>query len=222
MNKLLLLLTILSTWGCGQKQQGSSMLDIKKHEVFSTTKAQPDASESRSTWQKPELVLDKLGDLQGKVVADIGAGTGYFAYRLAFRGATVLALDVDEAMISLMTDFRENLPADIQSHITPKLVPADDPSLAAQEVDYAIIINTIGYISDKSAYLSLLRQGTKPGGKVVIVDYKNRDLNIPAPPMSERVAIGVLQEALRDAGYVDIAVDDSSLDYQYIVTATVP
>jgi len=222
MNRLLLLLIVCGIVSCGPQKDGGTVLDIKKHEVFSQAKVATAQPESRSTWQKPELVLDKLGNLEGKVVADIGAGTGYFAYRLAFRGAQVLALDVDPEMINLMTDFRDNLPADIQSRITPTVVSPDDPALSKNEIDYAIIINTIAYISDKTDYLQRLRQGTKPGGKVVIVDYKNRDLNIPAPPLTERVSVGSLQAALREAGYLEVTVDDNSLDYQYIISAVTP
>lgn len=222
MNRLIPLLILCGLVSCKPQQDGSTVLDIKKHDVFSEAEVSAVQPESRSTWQKPELVLDKLGNLEDKIVADIGAGTGYFAYRLAFRGAKVLALDVDPEMINLMTDFRDNLPADIQSRIFPKIVTPNDPALTTDEIDYAIIINTIAYIADKTDYLKRLRKGTKPGGKVIIVDYKNRDLNIPAPPLSERVSVGSLQAALRDAGYLNVTVDDNSLDYQYIITAITP
>ena len=53
-------------------------------------------SEDRAAWQKPGSVIALLGDLQGKTVLDIGSGTGYFSFRLADKGARVVAADVDK------------------------------------------------------------------------------------------------------------------------------
>ena len=53
----------------------------------------------RAIWQKPGLVIEKLGDISDKVIADIGAGTGYFSFRLAPRAKKVIAIEIDEALI---------------------------------------------------------------------------------------------------------------------------
>ena len=176
----------------------------------------------RSSWQKPELVVDILGDIEGEKIADIGAGTGYFVYRLAYKNAKVLAIDIDEDMIAFIEAFKENLPKQVQNNIETRLALPNDPKLTTQEVDKAIIINTISYISDKKQYLQRLRNGIKSGGMVMILDYKNRIIDIPAPSMEDRVSIGALQTALTTAGYINIEVDDTSLDYQYIIKATAP
>jgi len=196
------------------------MLDIKKKEVFIPKKEIVEtAGDSRSSWQKPELILEKLGDISGKKVADIGAGTGYFSYRLAFAGAIVDAMDVDKDMISLMSNFKDNLPTEIGNRISPRLVDPNNPSLNPSSLDAAIIINTIAYFEDKRGYLSLLNIGLKTEAKVMIVDYKTQELDFPAPPMSERLSINQVEQALKASGFKNIVVDDISLDYQYIITA---
>lgn len=220
MIKTLTIIIAILLLSCQSDKNTSNLLDIEKKEEFSPVQSTKSTfTSSRSTWQKPDLILNRLSPLEDKTVADIGAGTGYFTYRLAFKGAKVIPIDVDKDMISLMEGYIENLPSEIGNRITPRLVNPDNPSLSKGEVDIAIIINTIAYIQDRVNYLSLLKTGIKKRGKLMIVDYKTRDLNIPAPPLSERLAIGVLQKALRSAGYTDIIVDDSSLDYQYIIEA---
>jgi len=175
----------------------------------------------RSSWQQPELVMQKLGDIDGKLIADIGAGTGYFVLRMAYRNAKVLATDIDTVMINYIESFKENLPKEVQANISTRLAKEDDPMLKENEVDKVIIINTVSYINELEAYLGLLKKGIKPNGTIMILDYKNKIIDIPAPPLDDRVSIGKLQTYLANAGYKNIVVDDTSLEYQYIVTAEV-
>lgn len=175
----------------------------------------------RSSWQQPELVVKKLGDLDGKVVADIGAGTGYFVLRLAYKNAKVIAIDIDPLMINYIESFKENLPKEVQKNITTRLAKPNDPMLEDNEVDKVIIINTASYISKLENYLATLKRGIKPNGSIMILDYKNKIIDIPAPPLDDRVSIGKLQTYLANAGYKNIIVDDFSLEYQYIITAEV-
>ena len=111
----------------------------------------------RSTWQKPNMVIDKLGDLSDKTVADIGAGTGYFTFRMAFKASKVIAVDIDPDMIALLESFRMNLPSEIQGKIETRLVSANDPMLKEDECDVVVIINTIAYISPLQPYLTQIK-----------------------------------------------------------------
>jgi len=128
-------------------------------------------------------------------------------------------MDVDKDMISLMSNFKDNLPTEIGNRISPRLVDPNNPSLNPSSLDAAIIINTIAYFEDKRGYLSLLNIGLKTEAKVMIVDYKTQELDFPAPPMSERLSINQVEQALKASGFKNIVVDDISLDYQYIITA---
>jgi len=175
----------------------------------------------RYTWQKPELIINKLGDIKGKIIADIGAGTGYFVIRLATKEANVLAVDIDPVMINYIESVKELLPVETQARITTRLAKEDDPMLKQGEVDIALIINTVSYIDKLENYLTTLKMGIKPGGLIMILDYKNKIIDIPAPPLDDRVSIGKLQTYLGNVGYKNIIVDDTSLEYQYIITANV-
>jgi len=183
----------------------------------------PERNEKRYAWQKPELVIDLLGQLDNHVVADIGAGTGYFAFRLVSKAEKVIAVDIDPNMIDLMELFKDNLDTLTQSKIDMRLATPEDPQLKKEEVDVVIIINTIGYIEERVAYLQNLIESLKPDGYLFIVDFKMK--RIPddiAPSADLRVNMLQLEEDLMKSGYKSIDVDDKSLDYQYIVKAYKP
>jgi len=175
----------------------------------------------RDLWQKPELVINKLGNIEGKVIADIGAGTGYFVVRLSYRKAKVIAIEIDPIMIDYIDSFKEILPPEVQENISTRLARTDNPMLKDKEIDVALIINTISYMDQLEAYLTTLKKGIKPNGSIMILDYKNKMIDIQAPPLEDRVSIGKIQTYLTNAGYKNIVADDTSLDYQYIITADV-
>jgi len=66
-------------------------------------------NEEREEWQKPEEVIALLGDIEGKTIMDIGAGTGYFAFRMSAKGAKVIAADVDDRFINYVEEKRDSL-----------------------------------------------------------------------------------------------------------------
>jgi len=191
---------------------------------ISDTPQVPDNSEvsiGRVFWQKPSLVIDKMGDLTGKTVADIGAELGFFAFRLPYKAEKVIAIDIDPLMIQHMNAISMNHPrSEMRERFEARLAKPDDPQLLENEVDQVIMINLIAYLGDQLAYLKNLRKAIKPGGMIMIVDFKMQRLPTTlALPKSERVYIDVAEELLYEAGYTYVVVDDTSLDYQYIITA---
>ena len=173
----------------------------------------------RDTWQKPELVIDVLGDISDKTIADIGAGTGYFTFRMAFEAKKVIAIEIDPAMIELIEVFQENLPERLEGKVEARLVQPDNPGLKPGEADIAVIINTIAYIENPVNYLSLLKEQVSDDGFIMIIDFKNNYIPIDAPPMSERLGSDQVIQMLKDSGWDEIIENRTSLDYQYIITA---
>jgi len=211
-------------WSCYNTSPTPSIEDRLVETSVEEVKSKPlPAKEKRRyAWQKPELVIEKIGDIEGKVIADIGAGTGYFTFRLIGQADKVIAVDIDPDMLNLIEIFRnDHLDTLQQVKITTRLAQADSPNLRNDEIDIALIINTIGYIEDRNAYLENLRSAIMEGGEVMIVDFKMKRIpdNI-APPADYRVSLLELENILETAGYKNISTDDRSLDYQYIVKAT--
>jgi len=151
--------------------------------------------------------------------ADIGAGTGYFSFQLMRKTNKVIAIEIDQNMIALMEAFAGTLNAEMRSKIEVRLGEPDDPKLKTNEADIALFVNVIPYLQDRVEYLSQLRSKLKTNGKVVIVDFKVRRLPIDAPPYNERVLPHIIEEELYAAGFSDITIDDSTLDFQYIIIA---
>ena len=173
----------------------------------------------RLVWQKPEAVIDLLGDLSGKTIADIGAGSGFFTIRFALKSEKVLAIDIDSVMLKYIETIQQRFPSEFQDKIETRLALEDDPLLEDEEVDIVVIINTIAYIEDRPKYLSIVKDGLKPGGIIMILDYKMKQLAIEAPPSEYRVSLNQIENDLQSAGYTNLRSDDRTLDYQYIVFA---
>ncbi len=182
-----------------------------------------DNAPDRSSWQNPNLVIQRMGDIKGKTIADIGASVGYFAFRLVLSGADVIAVELDDSMIQLMNSFSiTNLSKEQSERFKTHLALADDPLLEENELDQAIIMNTITLIEDKQGYLSKLKKCIKPDGRLMIMDFKMKRLPPQFPDKEDRIYPDILEEMLYDIGYDEVVIDDSTLDYQYIIFANNP
>ncbi len=178
----------------------------------------------RDTWQRPSVILSKLGNVEGKKIADIGAGFGYFTFLLSGRNAEVLVVEIDQEMIDFISSVVDEQSNPIyKENISYRLVKPDDPMLNKDEVDHVMLVNMMGYLDDKLSYLKILRKGLKPNAQINIVDFKMKRLpqNLETP-RANRVYADITEELLYEAGYTDIVVDDTSLEYQYIITAKSP
>src|SRR4030095_6261383 len=175
-------------------------------------------SPDRVIWQKPDLVIEQLGDVDGKVIADLGAGTGYFSRRIAYKGATVIAIDIDPRAIQWMEEQKLKFPEAIRERLIIRLAEPDDPHLKANEVDMVLLVNTYSYIKDRVPYFTRLKKAIRRGGNVVIIDFKKKETPF-GPALAERIDAADVQKELGEAGYDILKVDQESLDYQYIIKA---
>jgi len=206
------LLLICCLWTCKEE-------NIDGFSAGTPAKFDPNMNAGRSSWQKPSAIIDKLGDLSEKVVADIGAGSGFFSFRIAMKAAKVIAIDIDKDMIDLINLQKMNMPGEINSKIETRLVKPQDPALKKYEVDIVVIVNTITYITNRQAYLKKIYDLLPQGGKLMIVDFKTKNLPIDAPPISERIAEDKIVQDLHEAGFNEVDEDNVTLEYQYIIIA---
>jgi 2-polyprenyl-3-methyl-5-hydroxy-6-metoxy-1,4-benzoquinol methylase len=198
----------------GQKLPQDTIVENEKFE----NDAEKYESADRVIWQKPDLVIQQLGDVNGKVVADLGAGTGYFSRRIAYKGATVIAIDIDPKAIQWMQEQKARFPIELQDRLIIRLAQPNDPKLKKNEVDMVLLVNTYSYIADRIHYFSKLKETIHPGGHMIIIDFKKKETPF-GPPISERLDVADVEKELREAGYSILKVDEESLDYQYIIKA---
>lgn len=172
----------------------------------------------REAWQKPREVISTLGLTPGMVIADIGAGSGYFALRFAHHvdpGGRVFAVDVSPDMV-------RHLDAAIRDsglqNVSTLLVPTDDPKLPAGQVDLVFICDTWHHIEERPAYLRKIRAALKPGGRLVVIDFQQRDLPV-GPPTSQKLSREQVLAELQGSGFT-LAREHTLLPYQYFLEFT--
>jgi len=179
------------------------------------------SKDERMSWQKPEQVIQSLGNLEDKVVADIGAGIGYFAFKLIPKSKKVIAIDIDPETTQILEAFKSTLRDDLKERFDVRLATANDPKLNDEEVDILFIVNTIAFLTPRVEYLRNIKNALKEGGRIFIVDFKTKKMPeyVHAPSYDQRLYMHILEEQLEAAGYSNISTDDTSLEYQYMVTA---
>ncbi|WP_421977311.1 class I SAM-dependent methyltransferase [Roseivirga seohaensis] len=215
----ILLISIL--WSCSSqpKEQSVDSTTEKEELVPEALDESQDIQEDkeRTEWQNPEFVVNLLGDLTDKTVADVGAGSGYFTFKIARKAKKVIALDIDPNSLEYIQN-QKSIVGKWADNIDTRLTPADVPNLLDNEADIVLIVNTYAYIPNKDQYLSRLKKGIKKDGTLVIIDFKNGD--IPVGPSDEaKVPSRRLEQSLQKAGFSSIKTDIKSLEYQYIITA---
>ena len=138
--------------------------------------------ETRIEEEQPEAMLDELKILPGSTVADVGAGPGYHSIRLARRvgpEGTVLATDVQPEMIEML---KANAREAGLKNIKPLLCTQRDTKLPEGKVDLILMVDVYHECSDPETLLQGLHKALKPGGRLVLVEFRGEDPEVPIKP----------------------------------------
>ena len=171
---------------------------------------------SRAEWQKPDKVIATLGPLAGKTVADIGTGTGYFAFPIAKKAAKVIAIDIDQRFLDFIEHKKETQKT--SANIEARLTVPDSAGLKPLEADIVLIVDTYHHIENRVEYFKKLKSALRQGGMLVIVDFKKEETPV-GPPVEMRIAEEQVQSELKAAGYSILSDDKDTLPYQFIIKA---
>src|ERR1044071_1788831 len=152
----------------------------------------------RETEEKPQLVIDALEIKPGQTVADLGAGSGYYSFRIApLVGPTgkVLAIDIEPAMLEVIAQRanREHV-----ANLTTVRSSARDPNLAPRSVDLLFMVDVYHELEYPYEVMNKVREALKPGGRVALIEYRAEDPEVlikPLHKMSERQGRRELQAA---------------------------
>jgi SAM-dependent methyltransferase len=157
-------------------------------------------SESRVSDLQVDLVVSKLALPRDAIVGDLGCGPGLFsvAFARACPAGVVYACDIEPAQLD---QIRERIHADHLENIVPVLASADDPHFPPARLDVVFIADTYHHLDDRVAYMQRLKAVLKPGGRVVLLEYKPGQLPV-GPPPEHKLQPGVLDKELGEAGYV--------------------
>lgn len=133
-------------------------------------KARAYAGDDRDAWQQPERVVDALGLAPGQSVADLGAGGGYFTFRLADRvgeRGRVYAVDVDAQMNERLAELAREAGA---AQVEVVLADFDDPKLP-EPVDWIFTSNTYHHLDDRVTYFRRAARYLAPGGRLAVIEF---------------------------------------------------
>jgi ubiquinone/menaquinone biosynthesis C-methylase UbiE len=152
---------------------------------------------ARDTWQMPARVIDALRLPSNAAVADIGAGTGYFAVRLAraVRDGIVYAVDIEPSMLQ---HIRTRAAGEHLGNVLTVQAGATSPNLP-KPVDVVMVVNTYHHLPNRPAYFCELTKSLAPGGQLVIIDFRKDSPEGP-PPAFRFEADQIIGE-MKQAGY---------------------
>jgi ubiquinone/menaquinone biosynthesis C-methylase UbiE len=160
----------------------------------------------RAAEEEPERALDALELEPGMTVADIGSGTGYFTVRLARRvgpEGRVYANDLQPEMQSLL---RERLRRESITNVTLVLGAMDDPRLPKAALDLVLMVDVYHEFSQPQAMLRRVRETLKPGGRLVLLEYRKEDRTIPIRP-EHKMTVDEARVEVEAEGYTLVRVD---------------
>lgn len=155
----------------------------------------------RDEEQKPDEIIQKMALKNGDVVADLGAGTGYFTRRLAKAVAPsgrVYAVDIQPEMLSRL---RENMEKAGARNVVVILGENDDPKLPGGSFDWILLVNTYHELQHPKATLARVREALKPAGKVAVVESRLEGTTALHVPEEHRMSTKQMLAEWQPAGF---------------------
>jgi ubiquinone/menaquinone biosynthesis C-methylase UbiE len=169
----------------------------------------------RATEEQPERALGVIGIRRGQVVADVGAGSGYYTIRLARRvapGGTVYATDIQPQMLALLASRleKEKIPG-----VVPVLATADDPRLPEGALDLVLMVDVYHELAKPQETLRRLRRTLKPAGRLVLIEFRKEDPKVPIR-LEHKMSVAEAKLELEAEGFRLARVSDV-LPWQHIL-----
>ena len=176
--------------------------------------------QERQVEENPDLAMRLIQVARGQTVADLGAGSGYYTVRLAKAvgsAGRVYAVDIQQGMLDLLQRAvtREKL-----TNVTPVLGATDDPRLPREALDLVLMVDVYHELSAPQATLARLKEAIKPGGRLVLLEYRAEDPNVPIRPEHKMTKAQVKLEVEHE-GFRQQRVYDE-LPWQHLVVFVRP
>jgi len=219
--RFLAALLLLLTLGPGLWAQASGV-----HPISGRRYAQPmgvagaewlDRAE-RQQEEDPERALRVLSIQPGSTVADVGAGSGYYTVRIAQLvgpNGKVYANDLQPGMLQIL---RSRLERERILNVDPVLGAVDDPRLPANAIDLILMVDVYHEFSEPQAMLRHMRTALKPGGRLVLLEYRAEDSRVPIRP-EHKMTVAQAKLEVESEGYTLTTVNED-LPWQHILIFT--
>jgi ubiquinone/menaquinone biosynthesis C-methylase UbiE len=172
----------------------------------------------RADEEDPDRAIAILKIPKGATVADVGAGSGYMTAKLSSRVGPmgrVYATDIQPEMLRLTS---ERLSAKHMTNVTLVQGDVDDPHLPGSALDLELLVDVYHELSEPQAMLRHLREALKPGGRLVLLEYRKEDPSIPIRP-EHKMSVAEAKLEVEAEGFALSKVDES-LPRQHILIFT--
>ena len=163
--------------GTGRYYMGREIAQVMSHRGAAWLE-RPD----REREERPERLVDALDLPPDAVVTDLGAGTGYFTFRIASRvpQGRVYAVDIQPEMLRILEDRME---AEGVTNVAPILGSTQGPGLRPRSTDLTLLVDAYHEFSHPREMLEAVYTSTRPGGRLVLVEYRAEDPDVPIKPL---------------------------------------
>ena len=169
----------------------------------------------REDEEAPSKAIEALALTPGMVIADIGAGSGYYTSRIAKKVAPsgrVIATDIQPGMIAIL---ERRIKSEGLTNVTAVLGAMDDPKLAPNSIDLAIMVDVYHELQQPQVFLQRLKPAFKSGGRLVLVEFRKEDPKVPILEV-HKMSVAEVKLELEAEGYaVDRVID--VLPWQHII-----
>ena len=169
----------------------------------------------REQEEAPSKALEALALKPGMTVADIGAGSGYYTARLARAvgpSGRVYATDIQPGMIELLN---RRIAGEALTNVTTVLGGMDDPKLPPKSLDLAIMVDVYHELQQPQLFLQRLKETFKPDGRLVLLEFRKEDPNVPILAV-HKMSVAEVKTELEAEGFVLDRVIDV-LPWQHII-----
>jgi ubiquinone/menaquinone biosynthesis C-methylase UbiE len=169
----------------------------------------------REQEEAPTKAIDALELQPGMVIADIGAGSGYYTSRLAKKvgpSGRVYATDIQPGMIEILN---RRVKAEGLTNVETILGVMDDPKLPPSSIDLAIMVDVYHELQQPQVFLQRLKSAFKPGGRLVLLEFRKEDPQVPILEVHKMSVAEVKAELEAEGFAIDRVVD--VLPWQHII-----
>ena len=154
----------------------------------------------REAEEAPDAALDAIGIPPGAMVADVGAGVGYFTWRLAERvqpNGIIYANDIQPEMLGLL---RKNMAARHLTNFEAVQGREDDPKLPPGRMDLVLLVDVYHEFSQPQKMLQKIRESLKPDGRLVLIEYRKEDPSVPIRP-EHKMSVAEVRAEVEPEGF---------------------